>query len=132
MENINHLAILAASSSILIIGGLWYSPALFYRIWRNESGISESELENQNQLKVYGIAFLIALAMCYNLSFFLADESTDWLWGTTAGLLTGFWAAGMLAVIALFENRSFRYVLINGGFIIIYFTLAGLVIGAWR
>lgn len=36
------------------------------------------------------------------------------------------------AIIALFERRSWKYILINGGFLAVYFTLIGFVLGAWQ
>ena len=40
-------------------------------------------------------------------------------------------AAGC-AVIALFENRSWQYILVNGGYLITAFVLMGAILGAWR
>jgi hypothetical protein len=54
-------------------------------------------------------------------------------WGTTAGFLTGFgFSALIFAIVALFEMRSLKYILINGGYITVYFTLIGFILGAWR
>jgi hypothetical protein len=36
------------------------------------------------------------------------------------------------AIIALFEQRSWKYILINGGFITVYLTLIGFILGLWR
>lgn len=51
----------------------------------------------------------------------------------TAGFLAGFgWVALGIAVIALFERRSWKYVLINGGYMTVAFVAMGLILGAWR
>ena len=132
MDGINHFSVLSASILILILGALWYSPLLFYKAWLKVNRFSEEDLSNQNSTKIYGVTLLLALLMCYNLAFFLNDPSTDLAWGTIAGFLTGFWAAGIFWVVSLFEQKSWKYMLINGGFMLTYFTLAGLIIGAWR
>ena len=132
MEGINHLAVLASSFFILVLGMIWYSPALFYKAWIKENSLSEEELQEQNHIKVYGLTLFLAIIMCYNLAFFLADGSTDIWWGTTAGFLTGFWAAGMFTVVALFEQKQVKYILINGGFMLVYSTISGLILGVWR
>ncbi|GEP98436.1 DUF1761 domain-containing protein [Chitinophaga cymbidii] len=130
---INHWAVLVCAIANLALGALWYSPLLFYKAWKTENGLSDEELKNINPLKVYGLTFLFALIMSYNLAFFLGDDKTDMAWGATAGFLTGFGFAGLIfAVVALFERRSWRYILINGGYITVYFTLIGLILGAWR
>ncbi len=83
--------------------------------------------------KTYGITLILAFVMSYNLAFFLGDEKTDWLWGLTAGFLAGFgWSTLSLSVIALFEQKSFKYMLINGGYITIWFSIIGLILGIWR
>lgn len=130
---INHLAVAVAAISNLVLGGLWYSPLLFYKVWKSENGLTDDQMKNQNPAKVFVIALVLAFMMSYNMAFFLGDAGTDLIWGTTAGFLTGFgWAAAIFTVVALFEMKSWRYILINSGFIILYFTLIGLILGAWR
>ena len=42
------------------------------------------------------------------------------------------WVAMAIAVVALFENKSWRYILVNAGYNVVAFVLMGLIIGAWR
>jgi hypothetical protein len=135
MENvtINHLAVFVCALAILALGALWYSPLLFQRGWLRETGLSEEQIAKSNPLKTYGLAFVFALIMSYNLAFFLGDGNATPAWGATAGFLAGFgWSTLIFAVIALFEQRSWRYILINGGFITVYFTLIGFILGLWQ
>ncbi|MDX1543408.1 MAG: DUF1761 domain-containing protein [Christiangramia sp.] len=135
MENIiiNHWAVLVCAIFNLILGALWYSPALFYKAWQKENNLTDEQLKSANAGKMYGISFFLAYLMSYNMAFFLGDASTDWVWGITAGFLTGFgWAASIFTVIALFEQKSWKYIFINSGYIIIYFTVIGFIIGIWR
>ena len=131
--HINHLAVFVCAIANLAVGALWYSPALFYRAWQKENKLSDEDIKKSNPAKTYGLGFVLALVISYNLAFFLGDDKTDWVWGTTAGFLAGFgWAAMVFTIIALFEQRSWRYILINGGYIIVYFTLIGFILGIWR
>jgi hypothetical protein len=135
MENlhINHLAVLVSALANLALGALWYSPLMFYKAWLKETKLTEAELANSKPVLTYGLTFLLALVMSYSLAFYLGDEKTTALWGTLAGFLAGFgWASLSFAIIALFEKRSLKYVLVNGGFITVYFTLIGFILGAWR
>lgn len=130
---INHLAVLVSAVSNLALGALWYSPALFYKTWKTENKLSEDDLKRLNPAKTYGFTFLFSLLMSYNLAFFLGDAQTDMTWGATAGFLSGFgFAALIFAIVALFEMKSWKYIFINGGFIIVYFTMIGAIIGFWR
>jgi hypothetical protein len=135
MENIvlNHWAVLVCAAANLLIGGLWYSPLLFHKAWVRESGVDPARLESGNPAAIFGTAFILGWIMAYNLAFFLGEPGTTWKFGLGAGFLAGFgWASLIFAVIALFERRSLRYILINGGYITVYFSAMGLILGAWR
>ncbi len=130
---INHWAVLTCAIFNMILGAIWYSPALFYKAWKQENQLSDEQLKAASPLKMHGISFILAYLMSYNLAFFLGDTATDWQWGLTAGFLAGFgWAAAIFTVIALFEQKSWKYIFINSGYIIIYFTVIGAILGAWR
>ncbi len=135
MENmiINHWAVLVCAIFNLILGAIWYSSALFYNAWKKENQLTDEQINQSDPVKTHGISFLLAYLMSYNLAFFLGDANTDWKWGLTAGFLAGFgWAAAIFTAIALFEQKSWKYILINGGYIVIYFTVIGLILGIWR
>lgn len=135
MENlyINHLAVFVCAILNLALGALWYSPVMFYKGWLAENKLTEEQLAKQNPTKTYGLAFLFSLIISYNLAFFLGDSATDAVWGATAGFLAGFgWSTLIFAIIALFEQKSWKYIFINGGFITVYFTLIGFIFGIWR
>jgi hypothetical protein len=135
MENfyINHIAVLVCAVTSLIIGGLWYSPVLFAKAWQRENGLTDEQVAEANPVKIFGLTFLLAWLMSYNLAFFLGAPGTTWQWGVIAGLLTGIgWVAAMFIVVALFERRSLTYIAINCGYIVIYFAAIGFILGIWR
>lgn len=130
---INHLAVIVCALLNLGLGALWYSPALFGRAWMEANGLTDERLQQAKFVPRMIVTFLLSLVMSYNLAFFLSDAKTTAAWGATAGLLTGLgWAAMIFTVIALFELRPLRYIFINGGFIVVYFTLIGFILGLWR
>ena len=135
MENfyINHIAVFVCALMSLVIGAVWWSPLMFAKAWQRENGLSDEQLTKANPLKNFGLSFLLAWVMSYNLAFFLGAPGTTWQWGLAAGLLTGVgWVAAMFIVIALFEQRSLKYILINCGYIVVYFAVVGFVLGIWR
>ena len=132
-ENVNWLAVIVAAVSMFALGGLWYSPVLFGRAWMSASGLSEAELARGNMAKIFGFSFVFSLLMSVNLAMFLAEPKTTAAWGATAGFLAGFgWVALGMAIVALFERRSWKYILINAGYMTTAFVLMGLILGAWR
>ena len=113
--------------------GHWWSPILFAKAWQKEAGFSDDDLKQVNPAKNFGLSFLLAWVISYNLAFFLGDAATDWKWGLTAGLLAGVgWAVAAYVIISLFEMRSLKHMLINSGYITIYFAVIGLILGVWR
>lgn len=132
-EYINIPAVIVAAILPFLLGGLWYSPVLFGKAWMTENGFTDKDLEKGSQAKIFGLSFLFFLIMAVNLAAFLATPETDLQFGILAGFLAGFgWVALSVAVIALFERRSWKYMLINGGYMVIAFILMGAVLGAWR
>jgi hypothetical protein len=135
MDNIylNHWAVIVCAVANLALGALWYSPLLFYKVWLRENNLTEEDIKRVNPAKVYGLSFLFSLMISYNMAFFLGDDKTDMMWGMTAGFLTGFgFSALIFSIVALFEMKRWTYILINGGYITVYFTLIGLILGGWR
>src|SRR6185436_12940215 len=57
-EAVNSWAVLLAAVSSFMLGGLWYSPALFGRIWNAENGGQKHE---GHPAKVFGISFVFSL-----------------------------------------------------------------------
>jgi hypothetical protein len=132
-QNINHWAVITCAILNLVVGGIWYSPLLFYKAWMKENKFTEGDLKKSNPIRTYGLTFVFSVLISYNLAFFLADPKTDAVWGMTAGFLAGFgFSALIFSIVALFEQRSWKYILINGGYITVYFTIIGLILGGWR
>ena len=133
MPHLNWLAVVVAAVSAFVLGGLWYSPFLFGRAWMAVNNLNEADLAKSNMGKIFGLSFLFELIMAANLAAFLAEPKTTAAWGATAGFLAGSgWVTVTIATIALFERRSWKYVLINGGYMTVSFVVMGLIIGAWR
>ena len=128
---INWFAILSATLVGFVVGFLWYGP-LFGKVWMKEAGLSEEDVKNGNMAKIFGFTAVFQFIMAYCLAMFFGNDITA-ASGAMYGFLTGFaWVALSVSVLALYEQRSFKYMLINGGFWTVVFTLMGLIIGAWR
>jgi hypothetical protein len=135
MENyyINHIAVFVCAVMSLVIGGLWFSPILFQKVWQREAGISDELMARLKPLKTFGITFLLAWIASYNLAGFLSAPGTTWKFGLAAGLAAGVgWVATQFVIIALFEQRSWRFMAINCGYVTVYFGVIGFILGIWR
>jgi hypothetical protein len=130
---INYFAVLAAAVSTFVLGGLWYSPLLFGKAWMRANNFSDADVQTFSKARMFGWSIVFSLVMALNLAMFLGGPGTTAIWGIAAGVLTGLgWVTMSIAIISLFENRSWSYIAINGGYITVAFTIMGLIIGAWR
>ena len=133
MQNINLWAVLAAALANFVIGGLWYSPALFGNAWMRANGFTEDDLKRGSPAVIFGLAFVFCLLMAGNLAGFISGPEVTLSFALAAALAAGFgWAALGLGVVALFERRPASYLLINGGYLTVSFAAMGLILGLWR
>jgi hypothetical protein len=133
ISTLNWLAIIVAALANFLVGGLWYSPLLFGKLWMKENNFTEEELRKGNMPKNFGLTFVFSFVMAFNLAMYLNDAGTTASWGAIAGFLAGFgWVAMAIFVIGQFERKSTKYMLIHAGYVTISFILMGLIIGAWR
>lgn len=129
---LNYLAIIVAALSTFLIGGLWYSPALFGKAWMKENGFTEESLKGGNMFKIFGLAFVLGLIAAVNLAMFMGPENDPTmgaLWGFLAG---AGWVATFVGTHYLFERKSFKLFLINAGYSIVALTIMGVIIAAWK
>ena len=129
---INWLAVIVAGLSAFAVGGLWYSRSIFGNAWMADAKLTEEEIKKGNMGKIFGLTAVFSLIMAVNLGMFLADAKTTAAWGAEAGFLAGIWTFCAIATAALFEQKSWRYIFINGGYSIVSLTLMGAIIGVWR
>lgn len=127
---LNYLAIALAALSTFLIGGLWYSPAIFGKAWMKENGFKEEDMKDANMIKIFGLAFLLALISAVNLAMFMGPEK-DVTMGAAYGFAAGFgWVATFVGTHYLFERKSFKLFLINAGYSVVALTIMGVIIVA--
>jgi Protein of unknown function (DUF1761) len=131
LHTLNPWAVIAAAASAFLIGGLWYSPVLLGNEWRRANGFTVDPPAAGP--KGFAIAFAVSLVMSFNLAMFLNAPGTTLAWGATAGFLAGFgWVLMGFGIVAIFEHRPLRYVLINGGYLTVALAIMGAILGGWR
>ncbi|HRI77960.1 MAG TPA: DUF1761 domain-containing protein [Cyclobacteriaceae bacterium] len=129
---LNLWAVLVAALSTFLIGGLWYSPAVFGKAWMKENGFTEESMKGGNMVKIFGLAFVLGLIAAVNLAMFMGPENKPEM-GALWGFLAGFgWVATFIGTHYLFERRSFKLFLINSGYSIVSLTIMGVIIAAWK
>lgn len=130
ISDLNWIGIVLASMSALAIGGLWYSPLFFETAWRLETKLSPDDLAGRNMGVVFGLALTFSFILALTMSLVIRPKATP-ASGLGIGLLVSLgWVVPSLWVIALFEAKSVRYVLINGGYLTATLVAMGAILGA--
>jgi hypothetical protein len=129
MMNVNWFAVLLCGVSSIVLGGLWYSPALFGKSWQRVAGLSDEQAKSGNMAVILGAAFALSLIAAFVFAMFLGRQMQ-----LTGALGAGFsaglcWVAASFGINYLFERRPLVLWLINGGYHTLQFTLFGLILG---
>jgi len=132
MPEINYLAVVAAAAITFLLGGLWYSPALFGKAWQREVGLSDEQLAHRSMARIFASALILSLIAAFVFALFLGPRPSMPL-GIGAGFSAGLcWVASSFGINYLFARRSLRLFLIDGGYHTLQFTLIGIVLALWH
>ncbi len=131
---VNYWAVLLCAAVAMGISPLWYSSFLFGKMWMDTIDKTEEEIKKDfNPIKTYGLAFLGQLVMAYTLARIMSYLGADTVaQGIRLAFLCwiGFIASAMM-INSLFEGKSIRQVLVDGGYHLIVLLLFGTILGAW-
>jgi hypothetical protein len=131
MPHVNWLAVLAAALSSFLLGGVWYS-ALFAKAWQAAAGLSDADVAGGNKGLMFGGAFVLSLLQSAVFAMFLGPNPAPML-GVGAGFAAGLcWVAAGFGITYIFERRSLKLFLINGGYSTLQFTAIGAILGFWH
>lgn len=132
ISQLNYWAVLVAAIASFFLGGLWYSPVLFYKPWMRAAGLNEEQLRQGNMAKIFGVSMVFQLIAAFVLAMFIGVE-LDAAIGAVVGSMVGLaWVATAFGVVYLFERRPLALLLINGGYNVVTYTLMGAILGAWH
>lgn len=131
MEDLNWWAILVAAIASFVLGGPWYSPAMFGNAWNRLMGDARPKGQG-HPAKVFGLSFLFSLIAATAFAWWLGPNPP-----LHSALVHGFVAGACFVAASFginyqFANRHFLLWLIDGGYHTVQFLLFGLVLGLWH
>lgn len=127
---LNYLAVIAAAVSSFLLGGLWYSPALFLKPWNAAMGRTE-ESPNGHPGKVFGLSFAFSV---------VAAAAFAYVVGPAPALMPALHSALIIGICFVtmsfginyqFANRPVTALLIDGGYHTGQFILYAVVYSFW-
>jgi len=132
--DVNLLAVLAATVANMVLGSIWYSPAVFGKQWAELVGRKLEDIDSSARGKALGGMFVAALITAYVVGLFIANVGGP---GALDGVLVALVAyVGLIATAnlagILFEGRPFKLYLLNTAYGLIGFAVTGFILGIWR
>jgi hypothetical protein len=134
--HINFLAVVVAAVAAFIIGGLWYSPVLFAKLWVNAHGYSEEQVKEMQKGagKAYAVTlvcdFLIALAIAVLVGYIHLEHCVQ---GLKLGLLVWAGFAMPLGLTAnMFSGKRITVFYIDTAYQLVYLVIMGAIITVWH
>lgn len=129
-SELNIWAALVGGIAYFMIGWLWYGP-LFGKAWMQEQGMEEHPESPEPIVFVYSLILQIIAGISLAL-FIVALDINAALQGLYIGLAAG---AGFvlttMGVNGIYNDMSIKLFVIDGGYHMVGFAVAGLIIGAW-
>jgi hypothetical protein len=135
---VNYLAVLTGGVIIFMLGGLWYSPALFAKKWLALMGKTEADMNaaagKGPMPLMYLAAFLCGLLSAWVLAIILNHfVNLTPLRGALVGALCWLGFAGVTSyATAVFTMKPKLLWLIDSGFNLVSFILVGVLLAVWR
>lgn len=131
--HVHYLAVLVAVIINMLVGAVWYSPAIFGKTWSKLIG---KKMENMQENA--GTGYLVSAIGAVLGSFILANIIRD-VGITTAlrGAMFGFWlwlafVAAATASDIVFAGRSWKLWKINAGYFLVVLVINSALLAAWR
>lgn len=134
---INFWAVLASGIANMVVGGLWYSPIAFGKLWMKLSGFDaakEKEIKEKGASMSYFVAFIGSLILAYVFAHVLnAFNSTTvqmgmqgafWMW-------LGFVATTQLSSV-LWEGKSVKLFILNTAQSLVALVVMGIILSLWK
>jgi Protein of unknown function (DUF1761) len=133
MQPVNCWAIVAAVVANFIVGGLWYSPALFVRGWLKMAGVDKATFDAGLPKALAGDLFTsVAVALGLNQVLRLSG-AVD----LVQGLVVAFWVwlafVGLILLTSVtYEHRPLKFFAINAGYRLVSMLIMGAILAVWH
>jgi len=131
---VNYWAVIVAAVAQMIVGFIWYAPALFGDIWMKLSGLSQADMKDANMPRIFGLSFVGSLVMAYVLAHFAYYAGAK---DVNTGLQLGFWVwLGFVVTVmlsdVLYNRKPFKLYVLNISYHLVSLLVMGAILASWR
>jgi len=120
--------ILVATFSGFILGGLWYSPMLFMKHWKKESGNPNIGEESGHSPWVFVFALIMNLMTAFALDHFLPDNASMQEAIRTSLMIAIFFVFSAFGTTYAFSDKSMLLLLIDSLFHVVRIVLFTVIL----
>lgn len=127
---VNFLAVLTAALAAFIVGGIWYSPKAFGKLWTKHS--DPQRMKAGHKPVVFIVSFIFYFISAWAFAILIGPDASIIL-ALYAGAAIGILFVTMcFGINYLFSGRSVMLLFIDGAYHIVQFLIYGLVLGLWH
>lgn len=136
MENVNWLSLIIAALVPMVMGFIYYHKALFGTAWMETIGMTEEKAKEANMGLTFGLSLVMAFLMAFFLMGFnngLGQEGEFDTFGHGAAhgiIISLFLVVPIFVTNGLFEQKSWKNILINAGYWILTLAIMGGIVDA--
>jgi hypothetical protein len=125
--------ILGAAVAKIVLGAVWYSPALFIKTWQRMSGITAAQMQER-----MGSSLVVDVVGSFLMAFILAHaigyaEATTVLQGVVVGfcIWLGFIAVATIHTVT-YERKPFALFLLHNGYHLLSLVVMSAILAVWH
>lgn len=133
-SNLNWLAILVAALAYFMLGAIWYSKALFGKLWIKSTGIDMSRPDAKKGVGgIMAFTFLLEFVTCIGLGILVNRLMLN---GVTSGIKWGLFTGVCFSAIAisisyLYQSKPTVLSVIDAGYHIVGSVIATVILCVW-
>lgn len=134
VPSMNYLAIAVAAVAYMVLGALWYSPALFGAAWMKGIGKTKEQVAADFSPVNYIIALVLSFIAAYGIARIMYwTNGYEINQAIKISVLVGIcFVLTSMGVNDRFEKRPWGLTLLNILYHLISFVIIGIIISVWR
>ncbi len=124
----NWIAVFIAALAPMALGFIWYNPKVFGTAWMKGARITMDDAKKANMGVIFGLSFLMCLVVSAFLSTWVHEDENlpEFFHGAFHGMMLSLFIAIPWGIQhALYEQKSWQYVIINALYIFVSMCLIG-------
>lgn len=129
-----YLELIIAAVAAFLLGAVWYT-ALFGKAWQAETGITDEQAKSGVAM-THGLAFLMMVILAYSINFVIGFHDIaeqTFTHGAFHGMLAALlYALPAVAIHYLYQRKSLKLFLIDGGYLVAFMSLMGGILAALK